>query len=91
MAELTTDPAVTATAPTSSCCSTEAQATCCEPSEKADCCGESAAGDSCGCSAGQEAEALGAQEIRDASATRRPPGRGVRSVEFVLQHGEHHR
>jgi ubiquinone/menaquinone biosynthesis C-methylase UbiE len=49
MAELTTDPA-----PTSSCCSTDAQATCCEPSEKASCCDESRAGGTCGCSAGQE-------------------------------------
>jgi SAM-dependent methyltransferase len=53
MADLTaTDPT-----PTSSCCSTEAQATCCEPADKASCCGGSAAGGSCGCSAGQTAEA----------------------------------
>jgi SAM-dependent methyltransferase len=64
MAELTTDPAAT-TAPTSSCCSTEAQATCCEPSEKTACCDENAAGGSCGCSAGQTTEAPAAEDIRE--------------------------
>jgi arsenite methyltransferase len=46
MAELKTEP-------TSSCCSTNAQATCCEPTDKADCCGTSADGGSCGCAAGE--------------------------------------
>ncbi|HWE11276.1 MAG TPA: arsenite efflux transporter metallochaperone ArsD [Solirubrobacteraceae bacterium] len=64
MAELTSDPGA-ATAPTSSCCSTEAQATCCEPSEKASCCGETTAeSSSCGCSSGQ-AEAPAAEDIRE--------------------------
>jgi arsenite methyltransferase len=53
MAELTTDPAAS-TAPTSSCCSPEAQSSCCEPTDKAECCGETAAeSSSCGCDAGQ--------------------------------------
>jgi arsenite methyltransferase len=52
MAELTT-----ASAPTSSCCSTELQATCCEPSDKAACCDTAAAGDSCGCAAGEHLQA----------------------------------
>jgi len=49
MAELTT----AGPAPTSSCCSAEAQVSCCEPSDKDACCGERAATGSCGCSAGQ--------------------------------------
>jgi len=65
MAELTTDPGATP-APTSSCCSSEAQSSCCEPAEKAACCGESAAGGSCGCSAGQSTDATPASsEIRE--------------------------
>jgi hypothetical protein len=64
MAELTTDPAAT-TAPTSSCCSPDAQSSCCEPSDKAECCGETAAeSSSCGCAAGQS-ELLAAQDIRE--------------------------
>lgn len=31
-------------APTTDCCSTEAQETCCEPSDKEACCGDAAAG-----------------------------------------------
>ncbi len=64
MAELTTDPAA-ATAPTSSCCSPEAQSSCCEPTDKAECCGETAAeSSSCGCAAGQN-ELPAAQDIRE--------------------------
>lgn len=64
MAELTTDET-----PTSSCCSTGAQATCCEPSAKAACCGERAAGGSCGCSAGAQAEAVPGTESADIRET----------------------
>ena len=64
MAELITEAAATM-APTSSCCSPEAQSSCCEPSDKAKCCGETAAeSSSCGCAAGQ-AEVPAAQDIRE--------------------------
>jgi hypothetical protein len=46
---------LTEAAPTSSCCTAEAQQTCCEPSEKPACCGTSAAGGTCGCSHGERA------------------------------------
>jgi SAM-dependent methyltransferase len=51
--------------PTSSCCSTEAQATCCDPSEKGACCAADAAGGSCGCADGQTAEAPPAGDVRE--------------------------
>ena len=52
------------TAPTSSCCSPEAQTSCCEPSEKESCCGTSAApSGGCGCSAGRSDEP--AEDIRE--------------------------
>jgi SAM-dependent methyltransferase len=41
---------LTQAAPTSRCCTAEAQETCCEPSEKSACCGTSATGETCGCS-----------------------------------------
>jgi arsenite methyltransferase len=64
MAELTSDPAAS-TAPTSSCCSPEAQSSCCEPTHKAECCGDTAAeSSSCGCAAGQN-ELPAAQDIRE--------------------------
>jgi ubiquinone/menaquinone biosynthesis C-methylase UbiE len=46
---------LTEAAPTSSCCTAEAQQTCCEPSEKSACCDTSAAGGACGCSLGERA------------------------------------
>jgi SAM-dependent methyltransferase len=55
-------------APTTECCSTEAQATCCEPTEKAACCGGSAAGGSCGCPAG--ASTTDPDDVRDAVRAR---------------------
>jgi arsenite methyltransferase len=63
MAELTTPDA----APTSSCCSADAQSTCCEASDKASCCSESAATGQCGCSAGQSPVPVpaAAEDIRE--------------------------
>ncbi|HEY2478025.1 MAG TPA: methyltransferase domain-containing protein [Solirubrobacterales bacterium] len=55
-------------APTSDCCSTDAQAVCCEPGDKAACCGESTAGGTCGCSAG--ASTGDADDIREAVRAR---------------------
>ena len=60
MAELTT-----AITPTSSCCSTEAQAGCCEPSDKAACCASAAAGGNCGCAAGRTTVAAESADIRE--------------------------
>jgi arsenite methyltransferase len=63
MAELTTPDA----APTSSCCSADAQSTCCEASDKASCCSESAATGQCGCSAGESPVPVpaAAEDIRE--------------------------
>jgi arsenite methyltransferase len=58
------------TAPTTSCCSPEAQATCCQPADKDACCGTSAAGGSCGCSAGQPTDVRETVRERYAAAAR---------------------